>query len=109
MGPVATDDALLREATAKLVAEFRPEKIYLFGSRAWGEPTEDSDYDFMVIVADSDEPRHKRAARAYEALSGLGVPKDVLVKTRAEFEKYLGVYASLEAQVLEQGRLLYGR
>ncbi len=108
MAPVATDDALLRQATSKLVAEFRPEKVYLFGSRAWGQPTEDSDYDFMVIVAESDEPPAHRASRAYRVLWGIEASKDVLVKTRAEFEKYVDVRASLEHKIRERGRLLYG-
>jgi predicted nucleotidyltransferase len=108
MGPVATDDALLREATKKLVAEFRPEKVYLFGSRAWGQPTGDSDYDFMVIVAESDETPLARAQRARRALRGMRLAKDILVKTRAEFDRHAKVFASLECQVAEQGRLLYG-
>ena len=35
--------------------EYDPDSIYLFGSRAWGEPREDSDYDLLVIVPESDE------------------------------------------------------
>ncbi len=30
----------------RIAREYRPEKIYLFGSYAWGEPHEDSDLDF---------------------------------------------------------------
>jgi predicted nucleotidyltransferase len=108
MGPVATDDAVLREATRRLVAEFRAEKVYLFGSRAWGEPTEDSDYDFMVIVASSGESPIRRAHRARRALRGMGLPKDIIVRTKAEFERRAKVHASLESQVMEQGRVLYG-
>jgi predicted nucleotidyltransferase len=108
MDAIATNDALLREATKKLVAEFRPEKVYLFGSRAWGEPTEDSDYDVMVIVASSDETPIHRAQRAYGVLWGLSLAMDVLVKTRNEFEKYTDVRASLEHKIRERGRVLHG-
>jgi uncharacterized protein len=104
----AVSDQLIHEATDRLVAEFHPEQVYLFGSRAWGEPNEDSDYDFMVIVTDSDEPPTFRARRAYGVLWGLGLAKDVLVKTRAEFEKYVDVRASLEHKIRERGLLLYG-
>jgi hypothetical protein len=62
----------------------------------------------MVIVAGSDETPIRRTQRAHRALMGLAFPTDILVKTRAEFEKYARVYASLECQVVEQGRLLYG-
>ena len=39
---------LLETAVERLKAEFQPEEIYLFGSHAWGTPTEDSDVDLMV-------------------------------------------------------------
>lgn len=45
---------------------------------------------------------------AHRALRGLGVAKDVLVKTRGEIERYRSVPASLEAEILERGRRLYG-
>ncbi|MFA5843692.1 MAG: nucleotidyltransferase domain-containing protein [Coriobacteriia bacterium] len=108
MGPVAVEERRLGEATKRLVAEFHPEKVYLFGSRAWGRATEDSDYDFAVIVAESDDTPIRRAQRAHRALSGLEFPTDILVKTHAEFERYSKVHASIECQVLEEGLLLYG-
>lgn len=99
---------LLAEITRRLVAEFQPEQIILFGSHAWGTPHEDSDVDLCVIVSQSDERPVRRAVRAYHCLSGLGIPKDVLVKTRAEFERFRHVHASLECQISEQGKVLYG-
>ncbi len=108
MGPVAVDDSLLREATRRLVDEFHPEQIYLFGSRAWGDPTEDSDVDLMVIVSESAEVPANRSARGRSALRGMHFAKDILVRTRAEFERRARVHASLESQIAERGRLLYG-
>lgn len=48
----------LDEITARLVAEFDPEAVYLFGSYVWGEPDEDSDLDLLVVVAESDTPTY---------------------------------------------------
>ena len=45
------DDALLRTATQRLVAEFQPEQIWLYGSHAWGNPHDDSDVDLLVRLA----------------------------------------------------------
>ena len=45
------DADLLQTATQRLVTEFQPEQIWLFGSHAWGTPTEDSDVDLMVVSA----------------------------------------------------------
>ena len=44
---------LLEQAVERLKSEFQPEQIWLFGSHAWGTPTEDSDVDLMVIVPSS--------------------------------------------------------
>jgi uncharacterized protein len=92
----------------RLVAGFQPEQIILFGSYAWGEPTEDSDIDLFVIVPDSDERPINRMQRAHRCLIGMGLAKDILVKTRAEAERYRHVGASLEHKVFADGRVLYG-
>ncbi len=100
---------ILDEAVRRLVAEFDPEQIILFGSHAWGTPTEDSDLDLMVIVSESDERSIQRDIRAHLALVGLNAPKDIMVRTRAEIERFKAVYASLECEILERGQVLYDR
>ena len=99
---------MTKEMVRRLVAEFKPLKIILFGSQAWGKPGPGSDVDLFVIVEKSELPRARRAARAHQCLQDLGFPKDILVRTQAEVDKYKSVYASLECQVLEKGKILYG-
>ena len=102
------ESSILDEMIRRLVAEFQPEQIILFGSHAWGEPTADSDVDLFVIVPDSDERPIEQMHRAYRCVSGLGMPVDVLVRTRSRVERFRNVYASLECEVLERGKVLYG-
>ena len=97
-----------KEVIRRLVDEFHPEKIYLFGSHAWGKPNADSDMDLLVIVSSSHQKPIQRAVRAQHSLRGVKVPVDVLVKTRKEFEQYAKVKASLEAQISREGKLMYG-
>lgn len=99
---------LLQEITRRLVAEFEPEQIILFGSHAWGVPGDDSDVDLLVITTDSSDRPAQRSTRVYRTLRGLMVPADVIVKTRAEVNRYRHVRASLEGEALERGRVLYG-
>jgi predicted nucleotidyltransferase len=99
---------LLAKAVERLKAEFEPEEIYLFGSHAWGTPTDDSDVDLMVIVRDSAERGIQRMQRAHRCLRDIGFSKDVLVPTRAQVDRYKHLRASLFHQVLMQGRKLYG-
>ena len=99
---------LLQTATERLVAEFQPEEIYLFGSHAWGVPRSDSDVDLMVIVPHSNERPIRRDQRAQKCLGRLELSADVLVRTRREVERVRNVEGSLTAEVLRHGRKLYG-
>lgn len=99
---------LLDEVVSRLVRLFEPEAIYLFGSHAWGTPSEDSDVDLFVIVPQSAEPPVRRAQRAHRSLIGLDFAKDVLVRTRAEVQEAYRNPASLATAVLTRGRRLYG-
>ena len=40
---------LLRQITRRIVDEFQPERIVLFGSYAYGKPTINSDIDILVV------------------------------------------------------------
>jgi predicted nucleotidyltransferase len=75
--PGIIQPGLLEQAVERLKSEFQPEQIWLFGSHAWGTPTEDSDVDLMVIVPTSDERPIRRMQRAQRCLRGIGFAKDV--------------------------------
>jgi len=45
-----TTSKAIQEFCDRVVAEFHPDKIVLFGSHAWGTPREDSDVDLLVIL-----------------------------------------------------------
>ena len=61
----------LPRAVEKIVSEFQPEKIILFGSYAYGHPTPDSDVDLLVIWK-TKKPRKER----HRAISMLLIPVD---------------------------------
>jgi predicted nucleotidyltransferase len=101
------NDDLLQEMTRRLVEQFQPEQVILFGSQAWGVPTSGSDVDLMVIVSQSDLSEYERSVLAHRCLSGLDIAKDVVVRTRAEFDFFREVRASLEYKIAHQGKVLY--
>jgi len=104
----AAYEDLLQAVTQRLVAEFHPEEIYLFGSHAWGTPGQDSDIDLMVIVPSSDERPIRREQRAQRCLGRLLISADVLVRTRYEVNRVREVLGSLTHEVLQKGRKVYG-
>jgi predicted nucleotidyltransferase len=100
--------SLLAEMTQRLVAEFQPECVVLFGSHAWGVPNEHSDVDLLVVLPGDRQPSLQDEVRAHRCLRGLAVSKDILVKSRAQLERFRRVPASLENRIFARGKVLYG-
>ena len=100
------DTALTEEIVRRIVLTIRPEKIILFGSRARGDARPDSDIDLLVI-AHSREPRHRRSARLYGALSDILVAMDILVYGPEEVEEWSGVPQAFVTTAMREGKVLY--
>jgi predicted nucleotidyltransferase len=72
----------IEEIVKRIIDNYDPEKIVLFGSYAYGHPTEDSDLD-LLVVKNSDLPRYKRAREIRRHLWGItDTPKDIIVYTQ---------------------------
>jgi predicted nucleotidyltransferase len=102
-------DGALDEIVQRLVEGLGPDKIILFGSRAYGEPTAGSDVDLVIIVPESSEPAHRRDQAAYKCVGAVGISKDLLVLTQEEFEAQARVATSLARRAKEEGTVLYER
>ena len=102
----SNDMALSSEIVQRIVQEIRPWKIILFGSRSRGTARPDSDFDILVI-ADSKEPRFRRAARLYGVLSDMIRPMDILVYTPQEVEDWGNVPQAFVTTTVREGKLLY--
>jgi predicted nucleotidyltransferase len=100
-------EELLPEMVRRLQAALNPTVIYLFGSCAYGAVGPDSDIDLLVVVPRSSLSFFERGAAAYRALRGIGVPVDVQVYTREEFEARAALPVSFERTVRTKGRILY--
>lgn len=100
---------LIEEVKKRLVKTYNPVAIYLFGSYAWGTPTEDSDLDLLIIVDKSDEKSFKRPVPGYDALFGMGISKDIIVYTKEEFDKRSSDITTLAYKIKNEGELIYAR
>jgi predicted nucleotidyltransferase len=97
----------LDAVVTRLVEGLHPDRIYLFGSHANRHANEDSDIDLLVVVPESDLPRHKREAKSYDLLWGLTTPVDVIVLTHEEFDRSSQVKTSLASTVQSKGQVIY--
>lgn len=106
MTPAQAQTAL-NEAVRRLAAAFSPVAIYHFGSSVPGGSDSPNDLDLLVVVERSEEGFFERGARAYSLMFGLGVPVDVQVYTREEFEPRARRPVSFERSVATDGRVVY--
>ena len=100
--------ANIRQITDCFVSQINPLKVILFGSFADGTYTEDSDYDFYIVVDDQHTDWHAQTVKAYKAIRSIRTkPVDILVGTKSNFEKRKA-HSSIEREVAQKGVLLYG-
>ena len=100
---------IIEEVKNRLVSVYQPEAIYLFGSYAWGVPTEESDLDLLVVVDASNEKSHRRSIQGQRVLWGLGISKDIFVYTKDEFAARVAHVSTLPYKVKHEGKVLYAR
>ena len=88
------------------------EKLYLFGSYAYGTPHENSDYDFYIIIPDGSMRPIEAMQEAQRALIPFGahIPDvDVLAGTQSKFDQMRGWINTVERDIAAKGVLLYER
>ena len=109
---VSLSEQLIKGMVQAIVEEVEPHRIYLFGSCARGTHTADSDVDLLIIEDQGfgpDRHRWSELKRIRKALSLFRVPKDVLVYSRDEFEKWEDSINHVIAHAVREGKLLYER
>jgi uncharacterized protein len=101
-------DEVLSEAVKLLIDRFTPTKIILFGSRARGEATDDSDLDLLVVMPDGTD-RRQAAVQIHRHLRDLPLAKDVLVITPSEIAGRGSLRGGAVSAALNEGKVLYER
>jgi len=86
------------------------EKIYLFGSHAYGTPIEDSDYDLFMVIPDDGQKPMDAAKAAYRSLRHVRrqTPVDIMADYSSRFEQRRTMN-TLERKIADEGMVLYER
>jgi uncharacterized protein len=96
--------AAIRRFARAVAAHFRPEKIILFGSYAYGTPHEGSDVDILVVMPARNQ--HDQAARIRWAVPAL-FPMDLVVRTPKNLQARLAQRDSFHLEMIAKGKVLY--
>ena len=92
-----------------VVAHFEPIRVILFGSRARGEATEDSDIDLLVVLDDAAPAEMLGWRSAFEARKDFHRAVDIVPCRRRWFEDKRVVVGSLAHMAAEDGIVVYER
>ena len=95
----------IRKLTDSIVREFRPERVILFGSHAYGTPGVDSDVDLLVVMPFRGNSVHK----AFEIIDRVkpNFSVDLLVRKPDDVRQRVANNDWFMREVLERGRILY--
>ena len=97
----------IRDWSRRLAKQFKPERIILFGSYAYGKPTEDSDVDVLVVMRLARGQRDVQQAAAIRDRVRAPFPMDVIVRSPQQIARRLAQGDGFVADVLRHGRLMY--
>jgi len=95
----------IEDVSRRIADEFHPERVLLFGSYAWGVPSEDSDVDLLVILPFDG----KAVAKSVEMRLKIRppFPVDLLVRTPEKIRERLALGDPFIRSILEEGKVLY--
>jgi predicted nucleotidyltransferase len=103
----------LRSQISAALKPLHPEVVILFGSYAWGQPTEDSDIDLYVVTPDDFIPatwRQKRdiVRNVSDRILDLRMryPIDLLVHTKPMHQEFIARKSSFARQIMSEGTRL---
>ncbi len=92
----------------KIKAQYKPEKIFVFGSFASGRITADSDID-LFIIKKTTKPRRERQREVSRLLLDREVPVDILVFTPGETKKREKLGDPFILDILNSSKLVYAK
>ena len=105
---VMTDE--ITQIKNAIVEALPVERLYLFGSYAYGTPTDDSDYDFFVLIPSGGIKPIDARIKARHSLSNISRSKDtdILADYKDRFEERRK-YNTIERKIAQEGVVLYER
>lgn len=96
----------IKEVINTIIEDYKPKKIIVFGSYAYGHPTKDSDLD-LLIIKDDDLAGIQRNRRVRKILKDFSIPVDVIVKSSKEFDLLKDVIGTIVYPANKYGKVLY--
>ncbi len=106
----ATSPDALSRIVETIVESAQPERVVLFGSRATGKASDESDYDFLVVVPQVVNER-QISRHIYRALldKRVGVSVDIIVVSEEKLAQCQDNPCYFYARAIEEGKVVHER
>ncbi|MCH7761802.1 nucleotidyltransferase domain-containing protein [candidate division TA06 bacterium] len=95
----------IQKIVQQMAERFHLQKVILFGSYAYGQPTEDSDVDLLVVMETDEKPLH--VAARISASVDHPFPLEIIVRRPQDLKAYLAEKSVFETHVITNGIALY--
>jgi len=99
-------NAEIREMVKRIVKQFDPGKIILFGSHARGDAGPDSDVDLLIVMP-VEGSKFDKMVEIGVAIDDIPIPTDVIVTTPEDFEWRSRRVGTIEHPAAREGKVLY--
>ena len=96
----------IQRIVRRIVRQFHPERVILFGSHARGEAGPDSDVDLLVVMPFQGLKHHKQV-EIRVALHDIRLPVDIIVTSPEDFAWRQKVVGTIEYPAVKEGKVLY--
>jgi predicted nucleotidyltransferase len=94
------------DVARQIAKKFRPEKIILFGSYAYGQPKPESDVDLLVVMDTTLRSREQRLEIS-RALSPRSFPLDIIIRTPKQLDDRIALGDLFLLEIMTKGKVLY--
>ena len=102
--------AMLNEINNCIRDTLNPSKVILFGSRARGEESPDSDFDILVLVKNLKNKKQLYAELRYKLYSrGIVCPMDIIIQDLDKYTELITEPWYIYKNINEEGKVIYDR
>jgi uncharacterized protein len=95
----------IKRICGRIADVYKPERIILFGSHAYGKPAHDSDIDLLIVMNFEGSPI-KQSIKISSEL-GIVTPMDLLVRTPEQVRERLRIEDPFIREILQHGKVMY--
>lgn len=100
-----SDQKIIDQIKETLKSEYKPLRLFLFGSRSNGNAKKNSDYDFVIVVSDPKKSSIEEMSRARSLIfKNYNVSADIFIYSEQQFDEWKDEFNSIPETALNTGK-----